>query len=603
MQIRIFQNSSNLVAPARVVFFATAAEQADKPSPVEQKAENADQMIEQLKAELGKSTTTLDAKRAEILQIFQKFQTENQNSKLKNEAGTFMLKVALKLQNIDGKANYGAYKKMNAADKVKIEGTMQNIRQILEGKNSQGEDQKDGVTTSAKIEADRQKVLADYGEAKPEAAQQNAVQPQAIEEKSVAKENASSVTDSSGQVAEKLATQDSNPPLVAEDAAQQIEAEAEKTSMSAPDNSESLQAETPPVVKQAIVKNDQDQSVTPQSATVSAEPEQKEIVSVSQKEDSAKESGVSKAVELQNEIQQGVAKLSSNPELKTLKLSDGSILAKGVETNVEESDRGQAEDDAYAEAEDEALLELQGKTSNESEETVEGTTTTIHQHAEGHLQGVQRFTAKFENGTLSVIIRVPVQTAEKTIEPNKQESETNSLKNLSTSDDLLGPDQTFTSEEIAKLRDLEAERNKSARELVESDDPKFQIVELSDGSFLAKGACPYQDHSNERKNYKYSEIAVKKARRRAENAARDYLDPAMTDKMVRNFQESTTIPEIPMQRKTKIKLKGVTEFRPVFRDSMVIMIIHVPANGSQPATHVVDKPQNSNSNLEIKADW
>lgn len=475
MRLKTFSANTNCCTPARTVFFAVAPE---KPQPVEQKAENVDQLIEQLKAELSQNETALGQKRAEVLQIFQKFQAENQNGKLKNEAGTFMLKVALKLQNIEGKANYGAYKKMSAADKAKIEGTMQNIRQILEGKNSKGEDLRNGVTTAAKIEADRQTVLADYGEAKSMSAAERFAAQKSVDP-IIDQKSAESVQTSRTE----QTVQENNVP-----AATPVVSAAEKVADSVAATIQPSQNEVKPAEKE----NPPSRSIPTTAAeipTSSFGPRvQIDSREVAQSAPTAVESKDESKKLTDRQIANAAEALFNNPGRRIATLTDGSILVKGVETDVDEAERGQAEDAAFSDAEGEALIALQGKTSNQTKETTEGTETVVSQHAEGGLRGVQRFQSRFENGKLTVIIRVPPQTIGEEVaarESTKPQSKNSEFSEV----------------------DITAE----AAELALNADPQVRLVELPNG-FLVKGT--YQNLSRvrvlDRRNAEMFAIAAAK---------------------------------------------------------------------------------------------
>ena len=447
MRLKTFPVNVNYCIPARVLFFATTPE---KPQPVEQKAENVDQLIDQLKTELNKNENALDQKRADVLQIFQKFQTENQNGKLKNEAGTFMLKVALKLQNIEGKANYGAYKKMSAADKAKIEGTMQNIRRILEGKNSQGENIKDDVTTATKIEADRQKVLVDYGEAKSMSAAerfaaQKLVNP-VIDQKSAEpvqvprteqpaqKDNVPDVATNQTTVSEAYPTETNQQAAVAAEKAAEAVAATIQLSQNAMKSAEkeNLPSQSSPTAAAEIPTS----SFGPRVQIDSREIAQPTPTGVELKKELTDQ-----------QIAYAVERLFNNPGRIIATLPDKSTLVKVVETDVNEDDRGQASENAYQAAEDKASAFLNGKNS-----------------AGEKLARITRFDPRFENGTLTVIIRVPPQTIGEEVVAREL-----------TKPEPKNPE--FSDKEIETL----------AKKLAENSNPKLKIIELPGGNFLVKG--------------------------------------------------------------------------------------------------------------------
>jgi len=461
MRLKTFPDNTNHCAPARVIFFATTPE---NPPSVEQKAENADQMLEQLKTELSKNENALDQKRTDVLRIFQKFQTENQNSQLKNEAGTFMLKVALKLQNIEGKANYGAYKKMSAADKAKIEGTMQNIRQILEGKNSQGEDMKDGVTTAAKIEADRQKVLADYGETKSMSAAESFVAqklvPPVIEKKSPEAARVPIVEQSAqkNDSPDVATNQTAAPEVSTAETNQQVEVTAQNVAETVAATIQPSQNEVEPAEK-----DNSSSRQNPIAAEIPTSSFGPRVQVDSQEVAQPTPAGAELKKELADQqIAFAVEKLFNNPEVKIAKLPDGSILVKGVETDVAEDERDQATDDAYLTAEEEALLFLKGKTSESIQNNADGTRINVNQHAEARLEKATRFKSRFENGKLTVVIRVPPQTIGE--EVAARESINFESKNSEISE-----------------REIATEAENLA------NDPTSKFAKLSDGSFLVKG--------------------------------------------------------------------------------------------------------------------
>jgi hypothetical protein len=164
MQTKTHFNFIHSCLPTRLVFLE-GQKKAPLPAPENEEGNEIAQLKEMLKqAEAGEKTAIKEFKSK-----FENFQKKNKG-KLKNEMGTFMMKMALKMESGSGGANFGNYKeisKTNPALRKKLDATMNKIRDLLQSPDKKTAD--DNIPTWEATNKAADEVRAEFEKQKAEA--------------------------------------------------------------------------------------------------------------------------------------------------------------------------------------------------------------------------------------------------------------------------------------------------------------------------------------------------------------------------------------------------------------------------------------------------
>ena len=143
MQTKTHPSFDCSAQPERLVFM-----EAENPNQAEttQKEQSTNEMIEELKKELGDAKEIKKEHEKKVQEIFESFQNDQKKAgnKLRNEVGTFMMKVALKLeQGASGSANYKNYREIAKKDpklRARLDATMNKVRDLLQPAKAEAEE-------------------------------------------------------------------------------------------------------------------------------------------------------------------------------------------------------------------------------------------------------------------------------------------------------------------------------------------------------------------------------------------------------------------------------------------------------------------------------
>jgi hypothetical protein len=162
MQTKTHFNFIHSCLPTRLVFLE-GQKKAPLPAPENKEGNEIAQLKEMLKqAEAGEKTAIKEFKSK-----FENFQKKNRG-KLKNEMGTFIMKMALKMENGTGGANFSNYK--NHPQRKKLDETMNKIRDLLQSPDVKSADlKKEGIPTREETDQAADEVRAEFEKKKAKA--------------------------------------------------------------------------------------------------------------------------------------------------------------------------------------------------------------------------------------------------------------------------------------------------------------------------------------------------------------------------------------------------------------------------------------------------